>query len=233
MRKLNLCNLRFGKLLVISENKNFIGKKKQSHWNCICECGKSTISAGWLLKKGKIKSCGCLYLKINRSGEVHGKWTVLDYAGDEFWNCICECGTKKRVSCSSLSAKKTNSCGCSVSPPNDVYMERKKNHILSNITITSQGCWDWNLYKSESGYGVTSWRRKQGQRVNRIVWMLWNGEIPENMLVCHRCDRPQCCNPNHLFLGTHEDNMRDMAQKGRACQGENSHLHKTKRLKHV
>lgn len=233
MKRLELSSQRFGRLTVISIDEPETILKKETCWRCVCDCGNTKTCAGWLLKNGKIKSCGCLYLKNERTGEVHGKWTVLDYSKNEMWNCICECGTKRRVSASSLSSKRSTSCGCVVSPSDKLYKERKKIKIISNITKTEEGCWDWNLYKSDKGYGTTCYRRKSGQRINRVVWTLWHGEIPEGMLVCHQCDRPQCCNPNHLFLGTHEVNMQDMALKGRACQGKNSHLHKTNRYKNV
>jgi len=53
--------------------------------------------------------------------------------------------------------------------------------------------------------------------VHRLVWMLFNGD-PGEMHVLHRCDMPACCNPEHLFLGTHLDNMRDMDEKNRCVR---------------
>lgn len=52
------------------------------------------------------------------------------------------------------------------------------------------------------------------------MWEHENGPIPVGMLACHHCDNPPCCNPAHVFIGTHKDNARDMARKGRARGGK-------------
>jgi hypothetical protein len=67
-----------------------------------------------------------------------------------------------------------------------------------------------------SGYG-TLYAEGRHQGAHRLAWELANGRaIPAGLFICHRCDNPLCVNPDHLFLGTHTDNMRDMIAKGRA-----------------
>lgn len=75
-------------------------------------------------------------------------------------------------------------------------------------------CWPWRGTKNTQGYG---WIRFQGGnwRAHRLAWVFTVGKIPEGMLVCHKCDNPSCCNPKHLFLGTHRDNSLDKYAKGR------------------
>ncbi len=77
------------------------------------------------------------------------------------------------------------------------------------------GCIVWTRSRARpQDYGQIWWEGRL-QRTHRLAWMLQNGPIPSNMRVCHHCDNPPCINVNHLFLGTHADNMHDMYDKGR------------------
>jgi hypothetical protein len=79
----------------------------------------------------------------------------------------------------------------------------------------SPGCWEWTACKSPAGYGRFI-VKDRSYPAHRIARWLATGEWPGELFTCHVCDNPGCCNPDHLFLGTPADNMRDMSRKGRA-----------------
>lgn len=75
-------------------------------------------------------------------------------------------------------------------------------------------CWTWQSKKYTNGYGCFRWRLR-GYLAHRVSCWLSHGYLPSNMLVCHKCDNPQCVNPSHLFLGDYADNCKDKMDKGR------------------
>lgn len=81
------------------------------------------------------------------------------------------------------------------------------------------GCWEWAGSKLKNSYGRMLVRGKN-IIAHRYSWEVRNGKIPDKMYVCHKCDNPCCINPDHLFIGTHEDNMLDMVKKKRGAVGQ-------------
>ena len=76
-------------------------------------------------------------------------------------------------------------------------------------------CWEFQGAKDQDGYGKIR-VGDEIERAHRLSFMCKHGPIESGMVVRHKCDNPPCCNPEHLFLGTNEDNLKDMARKGRA-----------------
>jgi hypothetical protein len=83
----------------------------------------------------------------------------------------------------------------------------------NRITKTDK-CWLWDRPHKQHKYGIL----KVGKKLmfaHRFSWEIHNGTIPKDLDVLHRCDNPSCVNPEHLFLGTHQQNMKDRNNKGR------------------
>jgi len=81
----------------------------------------------------------------------------------------------------------------------------------NTMPIPFSGCWVWMGALLPKGYGHSAFGRP-----HRIAWSAYRGAIPDGLWVLHRCDVPSCCNPDHLFLGTNQDNVDDKVRKGRA-----------------
>ena len=75
-------------------------------------------------------------------------------------------------------------------------------------------CWPWKGALHRFGYGMIQ-RGKRSDTAHRVAWEVTHGAPESGKYICHRCDNPPCCNPNHLFIGDPVDNMMDMVNKGR------------------
>lgn len=99
--------------------------------------------------------------------------------------------------------------------------EKDRKRFWEKVNIRNEKeCWEWIAHTDFCRYGSFGFRMKN-LSAHRFAWILTFGKIPTGIHVLHTCDNPSCCNPKHLFLGTHQDNMTDRNNKGRGKGGSN------------
>ena len=102
-------------------------------------------------------------------------------------------------------------------------MTTTEERFWSKVDIRDKDeCWPWIAGRNNRGYGQFKLHAVM-QSAHRVAWELTYGNIPKDewgfsLEVCHKCDSRSCCNPSHLFIGTHLDNVRDMDQKNRRAR---------------
>ncbi len=165
--KQDIINMRFGKLIVLSEVVK--RKKGRIYWKCKCDCGNLKNVAGRLLKNGAVSSCGCIKNKhkINHiDGEKFGKLIVLNMTidrkrdGHVAWDCLCDCGNTVSVSGRSLRDGDTTSCGCfaqsEASKRFKTHGESKSKTYMSWLNMRRRCCYTNDIgYKNYGGRGIT------------------------------------------------------------------------------
>lgn len=98
---------------------------------------------------------------------------------------------------------------------------------LSDMLIeTESGCWEFTGGRTGGGYGAIYVGDGRSRGAHVVSYELSKGPVPRNMFVCHACDNPPCCNPDHLFLGFLQDNKADEISKDRHVYGERVGNHK-------
>ena len=143
-------------------------------------------------------------------------------SSSSYWIFECECGKTVTRSINRVRPGYTQSCGClrveAMRLAGKRTCQRNINRFWTRKIIVGE-CWLWTGPMNGDGYGKVCYNYKR-LSAHRLSYILTHGQIQDSLSVCHTCDTPLCFNPDHLFLGTQKDNMRDCASKGRNARGE-------------
>lgn len=86
------------------------------------------------------------------------------------------------------------------------------------VQPVESGCWEWTGVLDSHGYGKISIYIGPGtvsRRASRVAYEAFKGQVPDGLFVLHTCDNRLCCNPQHLYVGDHKQNMKDARERGR------------------
>lgn len=133
---------------------------------------------------------------------------------------ICErCGEPFSVQPNQTERGRGKFCSrtCQIAASHAARRARALNDFWSRMDKSGgpDSCWEWTGLRHDYGYGMFL-----GRRAHRFAWELTNGPIPDGLFILHSCDNPPCCNPAHLSSGTQEENLRQMAARGRGGQSK-------------
>lgn len=153
--------------------------------------------------------------KTDFHNKKFGYLTAIKSLGKPYWLFKCVCGKEIIKDPQKIKKRQIENqhCGCKKEMALKINAQKR---ILKYTLVNEKGCWIWQ--KCSNRYGSVSFKFSNW-RAHRLAYYGFIGEIPKKMYVCHKCDNGLCCNPQHLFLGTHLDNMKDMVSKKRSTKG--------------
>ena len=95
--------------------------------------------------------------------------------------------------------------------------------LLNRVEPNERGCWIFKGAKNYKGYGLIGIRASRCHAAHRVSYHIFKEPIPKGMHILHSCDVPACVNPEHLWVGTNQDNMDDMVRKRRSPGADRTH----------
>lgn len=169
--KIDLTNMRFGRLTVINEGDPvYYGKQRQVTWNCRCDCGNTVTVSACRLRSGMTQSCGCLVHDTvskmrskDLTGQKFGRLLVVKRiksdapCGKTRYECVCDCGNTATVSGSNLVCGKTLSCGC------------LRKELIRKVAVTH------GLSHKERLYSVWLGMKERCSNPNHISYQFYGG----------------------------------------------------------
>lgn len=185
---------------------------------CQCGCGgKTAVAVSNRQERGYIKGVPVRFVP-GHNAWADGRFSLIQPPNPSGL-CLCGCGESTSLAATTcrrlgnikgLPQRFVNGHGSRrrIFPPKKTLSE-----TLWQRVIKSDSCWEWQGALTE-GYGNFTYQRKN-YHCHRVSWELAYGPIPGGLWVLHRCDNRKCVRPDHLFLGTHLDNIQDMVAKGR------------------
>jgi hypothetical protein len=161
---------------------------------CQCGCGKETnIATHTNKQRGAVKGQPCRFIPGHtgqKKKEIVPRLPQL---------CKCGCGQEINTHRSPHYKKRP-------------VAERFWSHVAIGLP---DECWEWQAARYKYGHGKTAISNHSIQ-AHRLAYELTYGTIPDGLLICHKCNNPPCCNPQHLYAGTYTDNMQDSIKAGTA-----------------
>jgi hypothetical protein len=158
-------------------------------------------------------------MKKYNSNDLLGIYKLIEFsyrkANDYYWKVECQ-------KCHQNQILKLNKSGmistkfCSKCLKNKyVKYQTPEEYIRAKITVNKDGCWLWNGHISKkTGYCISKYRSIQ-KKAHAFSYETFKGNISEGLCICHKCDVRHCVNPDHLWTGTHSDNIQDCIIKHR------------------
>lgn len=187
------------------QSRASIGPNEQGQVEEIIRRGKK--AARRFIKYGKIiemEEDGSMFVIYPGYRKGHERYRVLE-------------GICKNCNSPYITAFKSECCSNKCAAI--VRKSKRKDRFLNKFQKKESGCWEWIGRRNKKGYGNFDMEDIKETCAHRASWIFFRGEIPKGLHVLHHCDNPCCVNPNHLFLGTNQDNVDDKMKKGRYFNG--------------